>query len=310
VILVAGLSPAYQRILTFDTLRTGEVNRAQSVAECPSGKSINVAVALKSLNVPSQLFTALGGARGERLLQQLQADLDISVEAVETIGETRFCQTLLSQDGSRTTELVEESPPLTTDELEDFERRFKRYAALAQFVVLTGSVPAGVPRTLYRDLLNACGKPALVDAQGELLRESLAARPLVIKPNRQELAATVQRDLHSDEDVVAAARELQQAGAQWVIVTDGPHPLHAIGPDAAYRVFPPQPHTVVNPIGSGDSLAAGLVAVLQGQESPDIPAAIRNGVACAVANLSAVRPALLDPALVEEYRSQVRVEQL
>ncbi len=304
------MSPAYQRILSFDSFRPGEVNRARSVAECPSGKSINVAVALKSLRAKSQLLTALGGNRGERLTHQLSSDLDLDFEAVETIGETRFCQTLLAQDGGKTTELVEESPPLTGDELDDFVRRFKRMAAVAEFVILSGSIPPGTPQSLYRELLQQCGKPALVDAQRDLLRETLSARPLFIKPNREELANTVHRELPSQDDVIAAARELQQSGAQWVIVTNGPQPLIAVGPDEVYRIQPPTPRDVVNPIGSGDSFAAGLVAAYVQQETKDMPAALASGVASALANLSAPRPALLNPALIAEYRPQVQVERL
>jgi len=41
VILVAGLTPAWQQILRFDDFRPGEVNRASEVQWCCSGKVLN-----------------------------------------------------------------------------------------------------------------------------------------------------------------------------------------------------------------------------------------------------------------------------
>ncbi len=46
MIVVAGLSPAWQQILSFDELRWGEVNRARSAHWCASGKVLNVGIAL------------------------------------------------------------------------------------------------------------------------------------------------------------------------------------------------------------------------------------------------------------------------
>ena len=49
MILAAGLSPAWQQIMTLAELRIGEVNRARDVQWCASGKVLNVGLALHRL---------------------------------------------------------------------------------------------------------------------------------------------------------------------------------------------------------------------------------------------------------------------
>ena len=50
MILVTGLTPAWQQIYLFDSFQTGEVNRAQQAWQCASGKNLNVGYALKQLS--------------------------------------------------------------------------------------------------------------------------------------------------------------------------------------------------------------------------------------------------------------------
>ncbi len=308
MILVAGLSPAWQRILTFDELRPGEVNRAKTVSECASGKAINVALALKSLGEAPILLTVLGGVRGALLAESLHSELRLDSEALRVVGETRICQTLLSRSGSPTTELVEECAPLSDSEVSRFLDLFDRYVSQAAVVVLTGSLPPNVPSDLYATLLRRVRVPAIVDAQGDALTQALPAQPLVVKPNREELARTLGRPLVSEADVVAAANDLRERGAQHVVVSNGAAPLLVVGNTGVQRVHPPRVEHPVNPIGCGDSFTAGLAARLAQGGSSDWDAAVAFGVACAAANLTASRPAALVPEVVESYRAKVRVE--
>ena len=67
MILIAGLTPAWQQILCFDSLTLGEVNRAHEVHWCASGKVLNAARALHHLGGPGKALTIVGGATGEQI---------------------------------------------------------------------------------------------------------------------------------------------------------------------------------------------------------------------------------------------------
>jgi fructose-1-phosphate kinase PfkB-like protein len=99
----------------------------------------------------------------------------------------------------------------------------------------------------------------VLDIRGLELEAVLQLRPYAVKPNREELARTVGRDLISEQDLVDAMSELCDRGAEWVIVSQGAGPLMALGPDGMIRIEIPR-IDVCNPIGCGDCLAAGIAA--------------------------------------------------
>ena len=175
-------------------------------------------------------------------------------------------------------------------------------------VVLTGSLPADVSGTFYDELLAHTAAQAVLDVRGPELLAALHHRPLVVKPNRAELGRTVGRALHNDRDLLAAMRDLNQAGAQWVVVTSGKDALWVSSTDEVYRLVPPTVDVAENPIGCGDALAAGLaVAIERGAEIID---AVRYGAAAAADRLRLLLPGRLDPAHVEQIAFRVEAQRL
>ena len=59
----------------------------------------------------------------------------------------------------------------------------------------------------------------MVDATQDLLVNVLPYHPFLIKPNNHELGEIVGRMLTTDEEIIAAARTLQQKGARNVLVS-------------------------------------------------------------------------------------------
>jgi 1-phosphofructokinase family hexose kinase len=294
VILAAGLSPAWQQILVFDYLQPGEVNRGREVHWCASGKVLNVGLALHHLGADCRTLTLLGGPPRAEIEREF-AGLGAPLESVECHTSTRICTTILERESGRTTELVENAGPAAPEELAAFIEAYARLAAEANLVVLTGSLPSGVPAGFYRELLSRTPGRAILDVRGEELLAALELRPLVAKPNREELGRTFGRDLSSDEALLQAMHELNDRGAEWAVVTEGRHAVWATSAGAVYRAEPPQV-SVVNPIGCGDCLAAGLAWAIELGEP--MPGALRLGIAAAVENALHLLPARLDPAAV------------
>ena len=76
MILAAGLTPAWQQVLLYRGFRWGEVNRAEEVLRCASGKVCNAGIALHRLGGPSQTLAPLGGQSVEvvALRRRLRAE--------------------------------------------------------------------------------------------------------------------------------------------------------------------------------------------------------------------------------------------
>ncbi len=329
MILAAGLSPAWQQIVTLDDLHIGEVNRAREVHWCASGKVLNVGLALHRLTrtetgVSEQDFklqiencklkidqdaavrtlAVVGGLTGEAIRREF-ADLDVSARWIESKSPTRICTTLLVAATGATTELVENAQSIAADELARFREAYREEASTADVVFLTGSFPAGTPTMLYRELVAATPGRVVLDAQGEPLLAALGSRPFVVKPNREELGNTLGCSLETDDQLKSAMRELCRRGATWVVVSQGKEKVWVGSEREMLSATPPQV-AVVNPIGGGDCLAAGIAFGLACGES--MPDAVLTGMAAAADNVGQLLPARLDRNRVEALRQKMQFD--
>jgi 1-phosphofructokinase family hexose kinase len=303
VILTAGLSPAWQQVLLFDSFTPGEVNRAREVHWCASGKVLNSARALHHLGAPCKALTVTGGPAG-RTIREDFARLGIPARWVETATPTRTCTTILDAAAGTATELVPNAGPLGSDERDAFVTAYAEEAAAAEVVVLIGSLPAQTPAAFYRELLSLTPGKVVLDARGPELLEALHTRPFLVKPNRSELGRTLGRELRTESELFDGMRQVNERGAEWVVITDGGNPVYACSRGQHYRLRPPA-RKVVNPIGCGDCMAAGIAcAVAEGRESVE---AIRYGLAVAASKAGQVLPGLVDPGEVEERARAVDI---
>jgi tagatose 6-phosphate kinase len=318
LILAAGLTPAWQYVLKFDHLNVGEVNRARHSQWFASGKAVNVGLALHHLGASATTLSYSGGATGE-LLEAEFASTKAQARWVKSATPTRVCTTLIDRASGHTTELVENSAPVSAAELQAFDEAFAAEAASAGVIVFSGSLPNGTPKDFYRRLLDraASNCPALktdgstklvLDIRGPELLECLSRRPLLVKPNREELGATVGRRLGTDADLLAAMREINSAGAEWVLVTSGPDAAWLTSASETWRVTPPQGIANVNPIGCGDCVAAGIAFGLS--QGMPVTECVRLGQATAAANLEQMTSARFAANRVRELLTATNCERV
>ncbi len=306
MILTAGLTPALQQILLFDALTLGEVNRARQVHWGASGKVLNAVRALHHLGAECKTLTLVGGRTGEAIRRDI-AQLGIAARWIEGSTPTRICTTLLDRSQRQATELVPNAAQASMEELDRFQAAYAEEAMAATAVVLIGSLPIGTPSSYYRDLLTRTPGKVILDARGTELLEALAAKPFLVKPNRSELRQTLGRELRDDAELFDALGEINERGAEWVVVTDGGNPVYARSRQHLYRLQPP-PVEVVNPIGCGDCMAAGIAQGLQmGHEPLD---AIRRGLAVAANKLGQIFPGFVVREQIEAVLPNVEVVRL
>ena len=303
MILAAGMTPAWQQTLVFESLQEGAVNRAAEAYWCSAGKVLNVGVALHHLGGPQRTLASIGGATGRQIEADFQA-LGADGRWVWTQSRTRVCTTLVDRERRLTTELVENGPHVEEEEVVAFKTAFADAAAVADVVVLTGSLPAGAPKTLYRELLSANPCRAVLDVRGDELLHALEAKPFLVKPNRDELAATLARDLPSRTAITEAMAELRERGATWVVVTQGDDDVLVQGPSGTFACGTLATE-LVNPIGCGDCLAAGLAWGLA--RGMNVPRAVALGIACAAQNAAALLPGRLSSEAAERMAARVEV---
>jgi tagatose 6-phosphate kinase len=282
-ILCIGTTPAVQRVMIFRKLTLDAVNRAATALDGPAGKSVNVAKVLNAFGEHPVATGFLGGDRGQ-FLQAALVEKGIESDFVMVSTRTRQCVTVIDESAGTHTELVEESRPVAPADFDKLMAIVGRRVAGCRAVVMSGTIVTRGPVNLYFDctrLAENAGALSVVDAQGATLIEALKAKPGLVKPNRSELAATIGRELKDDSEVMKAMHELCERGARRVVVTAGKEPTLAFDGKNFWRIVGPR-IKAVNPIGSGDAFAAGLVPHLA--RGDDLGEACRWGAAAGAAN--------------------------
>ena len=266
MIVVVCLNPALDVTHHVGAVDWGGVNRPRAARARPGGKGLNVARTLHALGVDVLVLGLAGGVTGAGVEAALR-ELGVPAAFTPAAGETRRTFTVVDNSVADhgVTAFHEAGPEAGEEELAGFLRGYEQALEAATAVVLSGSLPPGLPAGTYAALIEsaaAAGVPAVLDTHGEALRRGAAAGPAIVKPNLAELAALAGRPLTPGADraadratVEAAAGELD--GAEAVVVTLGPDGLLAATGDGCWRARPPAV-MAGNATGAGDAVAAAL----------------------------------------------------
>ena len=299
MILCLGTTPTVQRTMTFAKLNVDAVNRAIDVKQTASGKSLNVARVLKTLDQPLIATGFLGGDAARIMRRDLDAS-GIAHDFVDVEPETRTCVTVIDQAGGTATELIEESKPLSDGDWTAMLEKVAQLLGECRVMVMSGSLPPKAPQNFYGDCCNLAtkvGVTTILDTRGEPLRQALSAHPNIIKLNLAEFEETF------GERGMPSADWLRSAELQQLVITQGKEPTLVWDGTRAWRIDSPKIE-VVSPIGSGDSFAAGLAAGLMRGES--LHEAAKLGAACGAANAMTPVAGFVRNEDVEELLRQIR----
>jgi tagatose 6-phosphate kinase len=311
MILVVALNPALDVTHHVAGVDWAGVNRPDAVWAGPGGKGLNVARTLRSLRTDVLVIGLAGGLTGEAVRSAL-GEAGVPAAFTPIAGETRRTFAVVDTRRGEVAVFTEPGPRVSAGEFADFCVMYKKALNGCAALVLSGSLPPGVPIGSYAELTRmaaAAAVPTVLDAHGDALLRGIAARPELVKPNLAELEATVGRRLRSaggpDQAAVAgAARELRAAGAGAVVVSLGADGLLAVTGDGAWHAAPPRRLTG-NPTGAGDAVAAGLAhSLVLGRPWPE---RLRHAVALGTAAVAAPVAGEFSLADYEQTLSAVRV---
>lgn len=260
MIYTVTLNPAIDYVVRLDgALKAGSVNRSAEEAYQFGGKGINVANVLRTLGLDATALGFVAGFTGSGLKDGLNAT-GLKTDFIHVAdGMTRVNVKIKAAEE---TEINGIGPVITPSDME------KLYAQLDQLnsediLALSGSIPTCLPETTYEKImerLSGKGLRIVVDAEGPLLLGTLKHRPFLIKPNHHELGEMFRRELHTEQEILDCARELQRRGVRNILVSmagDGALLLDENG--ISHRIGCPKGR-VLNSVGAGDSMVAGFLA--------------------------------------------------
>lgn len=256
----------------------------------------------------------IGGSTGAYISSALDSFTSHPHIHIEVPFPTRTCTTLLNRKDGSLTELIEPSAPVTPADVAQLSQRVHELLARGSLkgLAICGTSPPGVPAAFLCDVVARA--PAhiaiLLDGYAGVYDLLGTGRVDILKINATELALLAPSPFSTMEARAASCLRIYRL--RMVAVTDGPHKAlllwrslpkvegHDLGGDGApadlvdYSV-----HTieipeleVVNSIGAGDCVAAGLLLSMLcdgewgGKLAP--PEAFRLGLAAASASCRSV----------------------
>ena len=261
------LNPALDRTLWIQKVRDDVSNRILEEKSFAGGKSVDVSKVLKNLGVDNIALGFVGGFAGRELEGRLLNE-GIETDFVRVSGETRTNIIIHETDTGKQLAFNASGPEIKPDELMQFIEQLEKLPC-GDVVAIGGSIPLGVSPEIYRkiiSLVKKCQAKVVLDVDGEALRQGIKALPNVIKPNIHELSELAGRELNGLDDVVSAAKSINQQGVEIVLVSMGAKGILLVSDGQQYLAVPPNVN-VESTIGAGDSSVAGFVSgLVQGKD--------------------------------------------
>lgn len=134
------------------TVCPGTVMRVDSCRNTAGGKGLNVARVVKLCGEEVMPSGLAGGKNGE-LLEQLAYEDGLTGRFVHVNAQTRCCINILDEK-HQSTEFLEPGEEVNALELERFMAEFEKICTDAEVVTMSGSVPKGVRKDIYGDLVH------------------------------------------------------------------------------------------------------------------------------------------------------------
>lgn len=261
MIVTVTMNPAIDKTVEIDLLRVGGLNRIQKVEYDAGGKGINVSKTIFELGGESLATGFLAGNAG-RTIEAVLDEKKILHDFIWVEGETRTNTKVIETCGE-VTELNEPGPVISEEQVEQLLQKLSVLANEQVLFVLAGSIPKGVGADIYAritQLVHEKGAKVLMDADGDLFRLALEAKPDIIKPNHLELKRYISELECKEEgvdDLFTQAMLLRKKGIQTIAISRGKDgALFLIGEKKiSCPAIPVQAHSTV---GAGDAMVAAL----------------------------------------------------
>jgi 1-phosphofructokinase/tagatose 6-phosphate kinase len=312
VIVTVTVNAAVDRTLTVPVFQIGFRHRSSEVMTLAGGKGINVARALKHLDVPVVATGLAGGRTGTRLVEELTSEAILN-DFVRIAGESRTSTAVADPTSGTYTEINEWGPEVTEAELETLMEKLHYLSRGADFVVLAGSLPRKVSTSFYGDAIRDLARRdvrVVLDSEGDPLRFGVEAGPFLVSPNQTEAEQLVGQELEDDDDFLMALEAIAEMGPRNVVITleNGCFALLRVGRKTRrIRAFAPHVEPV-SKVGSGDVLVAQLLAALVDEKPPED--ALRLAVAAGVASVLELGAGRFDSQLAAAYAAEVELAEL
>lgn len=266
-------NPAIDMNITSDELSHDHINRTRDAVYTPNGKGLNVSFTLKHYGVDSTILGFFGGFSGAYIVRE--ASRICPVKPVQIDGITRVNVFLSTPEGEYSMPNAGAPVPRAKqEELLDMLRGLDDLTCL----IVSGSLSPAMEPSFYDeviDIVRAHGAEFVLDISHPHLRNLITKRPLLIKPNDDELAAIFGERIASESDAVSALCRLHEQGAQNILLTLGGDGAYFSNGEHVWHATAARKDTILSTACAGDATLASFLSLWLYDRAAVEPALVR-----------------------------------
>ena len=309
MILTVTLNPALDKIIILDNFKLGKLNRVKNNTVLAGGKGINVSNVLTELKIENQAMGIVGGNNGRTITSMLEKK-SINYNFIWSDFETRQNLKIKERNTNRETE-INETGKVSKKNIKEFIKSFKNEIENNKTCVLSGSLPAGVEKNIYADLIEKAKKKdakVILDSSGEEFKLALKKEPYLVKPNLEEFENLLGRKINNNDDLKKGADYLLEKGVNIVMISLGSKGSFIASKKEGYRIYTPQVNVSQTTVGAGDTMVAGLAAEIDENESLKETGVFASALATAFVESGSISD--IDQNLIKRIKKSIKVEKI
>lgn len=249
-------NPAIDYHIFSESTDSDHVNRVHKSYFELGGKGINVSKVLSQLGVPSVCLTFFDDMFWSMFRVAMDRYNLVTFRPVHIDGQIRENVKIHSND---LYEFNSEPKGVTKENVDELLTATERITS-EDYLIISGSGLHDFP-DLYDQLVIRISKQKpsiIVDTPSKYYDKFWDTKPILLKPNKNELESYFKKKIKDDE-IVGCARELIKKGAQNVLVSDGKFGSYFICSSGAFRIKGIE-KGYENTVGAGDSQVAGFMS--------------------------------------------------
>ena len=252
------LAPCYDMHASAEKIISGKENSVTLTSREAGGKGINISRALLSAGIESEAIIALGSDNSEELEKEL-AKIGLKTRYYRQKGRIRENLTVHTADGGET-RISQRGFPVYQNTLDKILSDTE--ISKGDIFTFTGSVPSSLAKEDVKRFIKSLkerGAKVVIDSKSLTLEDICELSPWLIKPNEEEIAVYLGKNITCLTELSRNARRLCDTGIENVMITLGEKGAILATRGGTYIENAPK-ITPISTIGAGDSTIAGFIA--------------------------------------------------
>lgn len=259
-------NPAIDMNCTAETYEPFIVNRTSNLNYSPNGKGVNVSIILNHYGVESKALGFFGGFTGKYIVEELEK-LDISVGAFWIEENTRINVFVDTKD-NKEFKYVNKGPFVPRETQKELLDSLKEVDDCS-YLIISGSLPQSIYEDYYDEIFKICNYrniKVILDISSCKLKELLKYKPLLIKPNDEEIKDIFGFDIKNEKAAIRVLKYLKEEGAENILLTLGEDGMYFYNGKKAYYCTAPKINLLSSACAGDSALAAFLSEWLKGND--------------------------------------------